>query len=84
MQKPAVGVGRVVEVDPDFEDGVGRYSEVAAEGGHGGWEVWERGEGKGERLIEGIVVYIFLLLWDGSSMIGIYTFRDRAVDLLRI
>ena len=31
-----MGVGRIVEVDAAFEDGVGGYAEVAAERGHGG------------------------------------------------
>ena len=30
-------VGRVVEVDANFEDGSGGDAEVAAEGGHGVW-----------------------------------------------
>ena len=34
VQEPAVRVGRVVEVDAAFEDGVLRYAEVAADGWH--------------------------------------------------
>ena len=34
VEEPAVRVGRVVEVDAAFEDGVLRYAEVAADGWH--------------------------------------------------
>jgi len=51
-----VGVGGVVEVDADFEDGVAGYAEVAADGRHD----WEEGrrlgggrEGGGSRRVEG-------------------------------
>ena len=35
VDKPAMEFGWVVEVDPDFEDGVLGYTEVSAEGCHG-------------------------------------------------
>lgn len=42
-----MGVGGVVEVDADFEDGVSRYAEIAADGGHCGGLGWGRGGEEG-------------------------------------
>lgn len=55
VEEPAGGVGRVVEVDSDFEDGVGGYAEVAADRGHlervgrgdGMWVKWSGVEWRG-------------------------------------
>lgn len=43
MQEPAVGVGGVVEIDAEFEDGVEGYAQVAADGRHSGGVYGGRG-----------------------------------------